>query len=265
MKKVILMLTVLVALVAFTSCSSDVVVDNSINVMFFTSNSNASLVPSYLDLEQGQKIEAPNDPTREGYTFSGWYKDYLKKEMWDFDKDTLGEISMVLYADWEPSIYEIEYVLNGGEMPNDDYVKIFRGGEFGVLPLPSQEGYTFVSWYDYEWKDASGEITTIPGDKGHLKVPEVFGNVTLYAHWKPIIVDVKFNANFPEDNGPDLDVTRLSVNYGETIDFPVLEDTSNYTFEGWNVKRDGTGDFYVNGERFERKLRLTLYASWKEK
>jgi len=55
------------------------------------------------------------------------------------------------------------------------------------------------------------------------------------------------------------------VNYGDSIDFAVLEDTDKYIFEGWNVKRDGTGEFYVNGEKFERKLRLKLYASWKEK
>jgi uncharacterized repeat protein (TIGR02543 family) len=265
MKKVILVLMMLVALVAFTSCSSVAEVDDSINVMFFTSNTNASLVSSYLNLESGQKIEMPEDPTREGYTFAGWYKDYLKTEMWDFDNDTLGQESIVLYADWTPSKYEITYVLNGGEMPNDDFVKVFHGGDFGVLPLPSQEGYTFVSWYDYEWKDDSGKITTIPGDKGHLKVPEVFDNVTLYAHWKPIIVDVKFNVNYPEEDAPKLEVTRLNVNYGDVIDFEVPEDTADYTFIGWNVKRDGTGEFYVNDDIFERKLRLTLYATWEKK
>ncbi|MCH4889697.1 hypothetical protein EZV73_19095 [Acidaminobacter sp. JC074] len=265
MKRVIYLLMMMLALFALTSCNSEPEVDNSINVMFFTSNQNASMVASYLNLEEGQKIQAPEVPTREGYIFAGWYKDYYKKEAWDFDKDTLGGESIVLYADWEPSIFDIEYVLNGGEMPSDDYVKTFRGGEFAVLPLPVQEGFAFVSWYDYEWKDADGKITTIPGDKGYLKIPEVFEDVTLYAHWKPIVVDVKFNINYPEDDAPKLDVTRMSVNYGDSIDFEVPKDTDKYTFEGWNVKRDGTGEFYINGQPFERKLRITLYASWKEK
>jgi uncharacterized repeat protein (TIGR02543 family) len=265
MKKVIYLLMMLVVLFAFTSCSNEVEVDDSINVMFFTSNQNASLIPSYLDLKEGQKIEEPEAPTREGFTFIGWYKDYHKTETWDFDKDTLGKESIVLYADWEPSIFEINYELNGGQMPNDDYIKTFFGGEFGVLPMPSQEGFTFVSWYDYEWKDEDGNVMTIPGDKGYLKIPSVFEDVTLYAHWEPIVVDVKFNVNYPEDNAPKLEVTRMNMNYGDSIDFEVLEDTDKYIFEGWNVKRDGTGQFYVNGERFERKLRLTLYASWRKK
>lgn len=255
----------LITLLALTSCGDDVAIDDSINVMFFTANQGASTVPPYQNLEVGQKIEAPEVPTKEGYVFAGWYKDYYKTEAWDFSKDTVGSESIVLYADWESQIFEINYILNGGEMPAGDYVKSFNGGEFGVLPLPAQEGFTFVSWYDYEWKDASGEVQTIPGDKGYLKIPEVFEDVTLYAHWKPIVVDVKFNVNYPEEDAPNLDVARMSVNYGDPIDFAVLEDTDKYSFEGWNVKRDGTGAFYVNGESFERKLRLTLYAAWKEK
>lgn len=255
----------LIALLAFTGCSEEVEVDNSINVMFFTANQDASTVPAYHDLESGQKLEEPEAPTRKGYVFAGWYKDYYKENAWDFANDTVGEESIVLYADWEPSIFTINYELNGGTMPAGDYAKTFKGGEFGVLPLPAQEGFTFVSWYDYEWKDADGNITTIPGDKGYLSIPEVFEDVTLYAHWKPIIVDVKFNVNYPGENAPKLQTSRMEVNYGDPIDFEVLEDTNEYTFEGWNVKRDGTGAFYVNGEPFERKLRITLYASWKEK
>ncbi len=255
----------LLVLLALTSCNNDEVVDDSINVMFFTSNQNSSRISSYLDLEAGQTIEAPDEPTRDGFVFTGWYKDFHKTEAWDFKKDTVSKESIVLYANWKPSIFEVDYVLNGGQMPSDDFVTTFTGGEFAVLPLPSQDGFSFVSWYTYEWKDADGNVATIPGDKGYLKIPDVFEDVTLHAHWKAIVVDVKFNVNYPEDNGPKLDVNRLSVNYGDTIDFEQPEDTDKYIFEGWNIKRDGTGDFYVNGEPFERKLRVTLYASWVEK
>ena len=48
----------------------------------------------------------------------------------------------------------------------------------------------------------------------------------------------------------------------DAIDFAVLEDTEGYEFIGWNVKRDGTGAFYENGDTFIRTLRLTLYAIW---
>jgi uncharacterized repeat protein (TIGR02543 family) len=216
-------------------------------------------------LTQGQKIEEPEPPTRKGYTFIAWYKDFYKTEKWDFDNDIVGNESIVLYADWEPAIFTVTYVLNGGTMTSDDYVTTFTGGESRVLPLPVQDGFTFMSWYTYEWKDENGEITTIPGDKGYLKIPGVFNDITLYAHWKPTIIDVKFNINYPEDNAPSLEVSRLKMNYGDIIDFEIPEDTSGYKFEGWNTKRDGTGDYYENGDTFIRKLRLTLYAVWTKK
>jgi len=265
MKKAVIVLLAALILLSVSSCKTEVEDDDRINVMFFTANNNASRIPSYLDLQPGQTIEKPENPTRDGYAFIGWYKDFYKTEAWDFDNDTIGNESIVLYADWKPAIFSLTYVLNGGTMPSDDYKTTFEGGDFSVLPLPTQAGFTFISWYTYDWKDESGEVTTIPGDKGHLKIPGVFEDITLYAHWEPTIVDVKFSINYPEDNAPDLEVTRRKVNYGDIIDFEVPEDTSGYSFQGWNTKRDGTGDYYINGESFERTLRLTLYAVWTKK
>lgn len=42
------------------------------------------------DFERGGEIEdTPYEPTREGYTFGGWYKEPECKNVWDFDADTL--------------------------------------------------------------------------------------------------------------------------------------------------------------------------------
>ena len=43
--------------------------------------------------EYGEGIEyIPEKPTREGYTFGGWYKESECVNVWDFEKDTLPEI-----------------------------------------------------------------------------------------------------------------------------------------------------------------------------
>lgn len=47
----------------------------------------------------GEKIVRPQDPTRAGYRFAGWYKDIHLSEEWDFEKDTVAE-NMSLYAKW---------------------------------------------------------------------------------------------------------------------------------------------------------------------
>ena len=48
----------------------------------------------------GELLEEPEDPSREGYTFTGWYKDPACDILWDVETDTV-ESDMNLYAGWE--------------------------------------------------------------------------------------------------------------------------------------------------------------------
>ena len=48
----------------------------------------------------GELLAEPEPPTREGYRFTGWYKDYNCDEQWDLQNDTI-EVDLTLYAGWE--------------------------------------------------------------------------------------------------------------------------------------------------------------------
>lgn len=48
---------------------------------------------------QGGKLTQPADPTREGYTFTGWYRDVNATDEWNFRQDTVTG-NMTLYAGW---------------------------------------------------------------------------------------------------------------------------------------------------------------------
>ena len=37
----------------------------------------------------GELLEVPEEPTREGYNFSGWYVDYACSDVWDIETDTI--------------------------------------------------------------------------------------------------------------------------------------------------------------------------------
>ena len=48
----------------------------------------------------GELLQLPDPPSREGYTFTGWYKDYACFEPWNANTDTI-QSDMTLYAGWE--------------------------------------------------------------------------------------------------------------------------------------------------------------------
>lgn len=48
----------------------------------------------------GELLVLPDPPSREGYVFTGWYKDYACFEPWNAEADTI-QSQMTLYAGWE--------------------------------------------------------------------------------------------------------------------------------------------------------------------
>lgn len=48
----------------------------------------------------GELLEVPENPTREGYEFTGWYIDNACDDAWDEDEDII-ESDITLYAGWE--------------------------------------------------------------------------------------------------------------------------------------------------------------------
>lgn len=63
----------------------------------FESNGGSSVEDQIVPY--GEKLVEPEDPVREGYTFSGWYSDIDKTTPWDFENDTVSG-NLVLYASW---------------------------------------------------------------------------------------------------------------------------------------------------------------------
>lgn len=260
MKKITLALTLLLLVFGLSACSDQKYRNEDVTIIFFTANFGATEVESYFNVDPNSTIDEPEEPTRLGFIFDGWYTDTTHETEWDFDNDTVGETSMVLYAGWIPMEHDIIYDLNGGEMVTTDYITTFLTGEYKILPIARLTGYTFVAWYLYDWVD---ESSTKAGDAGYQTIPEgQYEDLYLYAHYEPVSVRVTFTVNYPVDGeGPDSPPTRL-VPYGSEINFPILDDTAEYEFLGWNTRSDGSGTFYINGDEFVRTQRITLYGAW---
>ena len=83
---------------AFASTDNEVWVSLSADcVVKFVSNGGSEVPDQRVPC--GGKIQRPEDPTRDGYTFEAWYRNLDRTDPWDFDKYTVKE-NMTLYAGW---------------------------------------------------------------------------------------------------------------------------------------------------------------------
>ena len=136
------------------------------------------LTPSFEGYTAGEAVELPT-PTREGYSFLGWYlsDNFLADEEVFLDKD--GKYTPIqsetLYANWEANDYSIiRFESNGGSAVAP--IQGTAGETIAIsLPEPTRAGYSFVGWYANE--DLSGNaITRLPA-----KIPS--GVTVYYAKW----------------------------------------------------------------------------------
>ena len=63
----------------------------------FDAQGGSYVAPRYV--AKSKMVSEPAAPTRDGYTFLGWYKDAVCTQAWDFAKDVVAA-DMTLYAKW---------------------------------------------------------------------------------------------------------------------------------------------------------------------
>ena len=124
------------------------------------------------------------DAVKDGYAFDGWYKDAgFKEKITEIVNGSKGDIT--LYAKWkeipvEPGTYRIIYELNGGTNGIGNPTSYTSETETITLNDPSKENFIFEGWYtDARFNKKVTEIT-----KGSE------GDITLYAKWKAVQVDI---------------------------------------------------------------------------
>lgn len=209
---------------------------------------------------EGDKVERPEDPTKEGYTFGGWYVDEELTTEYDFDVAVVEDIT--LYAKWEevpPVIYKVTFESNGGSAVETQSVE---EGKTVTKPAdPIKEGYTFYGWYTDEELTIEYNFDAVVTD-----------NITLYAKWiseeEIYIIDTDKDGLADEDEesygtdpkNPDTDndgysdyeelilgTDPLTPNeYDETVDsdsdgLTDIEEVKNFKTNPYAVDTDGDG------------------------
>ena len=119
----------------------------------FDTNGGSEIAP--ITQDYGTEITAPDNPTREGYTFIGWDRDI---------PEIMPAENITVTAQWDINRYTITFDTAGGSeiaSITQDY-----GTNITAPADPTREGYTFIGW-------DKAIPTTMPAE-----------NITVTAQWK---------------------------------------------------------------------------------
>lgn len=174
---------------------------------------------------EGQKPQVPENPTRDGYIFSGWDKEIAE-----------ANANTTYTAVWEKekATYQITFDADGGtfEDGKDKQVVDTLEGNVPEEPkAPTKKGYKFVGW-----------------DK---EITEAKENTTYKATWEKVkTYEITFDADGGVfENGKDKTTINVEENTLPTITDPTKK---GYIFQGWDK------------EITEAVENTTYKALWKE-
>ncbi|XFA99145.1 leucine-rich repeat protein [Candidatus Izemoplasma sp. B36] len=176
----------------------------------FETNGGNTIDP--IKLDEGLTITQPDDPTKEGYTFSGWYLDSEFIDAYVFD--VMPVDNFTVYAKWTINTYSITYKdYDGTVLQTGDY-------DYGVdisgvtIPTePTRIGYTFIDW--------DGTLpSTMPSND--------------------IVITALYSINTYSITYKDYDGTVLNTYYFDyneeiTLTPPTNPTRGGYTFTGWDT------------------------------
>ncbi|NMN02126.1 InlB B-repeat-containing protein, partial [Bifidobacterium panos] len=103
----------------------------------------------------GSKYDTPANPTRTGYTFTGWDRNV---------SGTFDQSLLQVNATWKANTYKLTYKLDGGSDPKNPTSYTYGVG-VASLKNPTREGYTFAGWADQKGNLVSGISASDTGDK----------------------------------------------------------------------------------------------------
>ena len=147
------------------------------------------------EVQHGGDAEAPADPTRVGYTFTGWDKEFTNITA-DLVVTAQYEINTytVTFKDWNGTVLKTQEVQHGGdaEAPAD----------------PTRVGYTFTGW--------DKAFTNITADRVVTAQYEINTYTVTFKDWNGTVLKTQ------------------EVQYGGDAEAPADPTRVGYTFTGWD-------------------------------
>ncbi|EDO1366892.1 InlB B-repeat-containing protein [Listeria monocytogenes] len=183
-------------------------------------------------------IQEPTAPTKDGYTFTGWYDAETGGNKWDFAANKMPAKNVTLYARFSTNAYTATFDKEGTTTTQAvDYDSLLT-----EPTAPTKDGYTFDGWYDAETGGTKWNFAT-------NKMPAK--NMTLYARFSLKAYTATFNV---EDT-----TTTQAVDYDALIEEPTAPTKEGHTFDGWYDAETGGNKWDFAANKMPAKD-VTLYA-----
>ena len=169
------------------------------NSYTITFNTNGGTTIAPISGKYESSVTAPNDPTKTGYTFTGWDKSI---------PTTMPAENITINAGWRINQYTIIFNTNGGT----EIDPITQDYDTEITPPanPRKTGYTFTGW-DKE----------IPN-----RMPAT--GMTITAQWRINQYTITFNT----DGGTT--IVPITQDYNTAVTAPANPRKTGYTFAGWS-------------------------------
>lgn len=205
-------------------------------------------------------------PQITGKTFGGWYREDGGKTIF-YDRNSIYDVNgdMTLKADWSTVPCSIYYHGNGGTYDYEDTLSYTYSYADHVEILENKFLYDGDGWYEFGgWALApDGDVKYNPGD-----YTDIYENIDLYAVWKPMTAQIRYNAN-----GGTGDTYTQTVTWNGS--FTTAADNTftkeGYALIGWDISPAAETPGYkcsvtmpVTDEVFNPYDGYDLYAVWEK-
>jgi hypothetical protein len=147
------------------------------------------------DIEYGTTITPEAEPTKEGYTFSGWSE----------IPETMPAHDVTITGTFTVNTYKLTYKVDGLEYRSYD---IEYGASITPEAAPTKDGYTFSGWSEIPEKMPAHDVT-------------VTGTFNINSYKLIYVID-------------GVEYKSCNIEYGATITPEAEPSKEGYTFSGWS-------------------------------
>lgn len=232
-------------------------VQNKYTLYYNTNGGNVS--PLTETLTYDEKYGTLAIPTKNGYTFDGWYTELEGGTLVTGEEVLTEENNIYIFAHWTKNSYKLTVNPNGGNWEENGNVYsneqeyVLEYGATKEIKAPTRIGYRFNTW-KFEGALNGSSLTPMVTD-GTFTMG--YSNALIKADWIPNEYTIIFDANGGVSTQGNKQVT-YDEEYGE---LPTAS-REGYTFEGWYTEKEG-GEQVQSTDIVKTTKTQTLYAQYK--